>query len=76
MIHFIIFGIALILIILAIINAHIIINSKEDKYPRWLTLNWTVILILYMVFVTIGYVGYIIYPHIINFFETLKGLML
>jgi len=76
MIHFIIFGIALILIILAIINAYIIIKSKENQYPKCLTLNWTAIFIFYMAFVIIGYTGYIIYPYIINFFEILKGLLL
>jgi hypothetical protein len=76
MIHFIILGIAFIMFILAIINSFILMYDKEKQYPRWLTLNWTVILIFYMAIVLLGYIGYFLYPHVINFFEYLRGLQL
>lgn len=39
---------------MAIFTGFILARDQEKKYPRFISYNWTVIFIVYMVIVTIG----------------------
>lgn len=56
----IIIGIGIILLIIAIISGFILAFDKEKDYPRWLSLNWGVILILYVILSGLGYITYLL----------------
>lgn len=55
-----IIGIGIIMFLLTIISGLILAYDKENKYPRWLSINWAVLFIMYILLVGIGYIGYLI----------------
>lgn len=74
MLHSIILIVGLVILILAIISGFIVVYEKEDKFPRWMTINWPVIFIMYAALIGMGYFLYLVYPYIVLFFHWLKGL--
>jgi hypothetical protein len=61
MIKIIIIAIWIVLLILAIISGSIMAFDKEPKFPRWLSLNWGVILIIYTILTGLSYFTYLIF---------------
>jgi hypothetical protein len=76
MIHIVIFGIGFLMMIFSILSGFIVVYNKENKFPRWMTINWVAILMMYSVLVGLGYFGYLLYPHLVNILDWLKGLHL
>lgn len=74
MLHTIILIIGAIILLLAIIAGFIAAYDKEDSFPRWMSLNWPVIFILYAAIIGCGYLLYLVYPFIVQFLTWLRGL--
>jgi hypothetical protein len=51
-----IIGIGIIMFCFAVISGLILAYDKEDKYPRWLSINWPVLFIIYIFLVGLGYI--------------------
>lgn len=73
MIHAIVGIFTLVLLIMSIISGIIVVKRKEDKYPKYLTINWTFLLMLYMVVVGLCYFIYLMFPYVIKLLDILRG---
>jgi len=74
MVHLIVGLIGVVLIIMSIIAGIIAANDKEDKYPRWLSINWPFIFMMYMVIIGLCYFVYLFYPYLVMFSQYLKDI--
>jgi heme/copper-type cytochrome/quinol oxidase subunit 4 len=75
MIHLIVGGIGTILLLLSIIVSIIYYKNIENKFPRWMTINWLFIFMLYMVITGLCYFMYMVYPYFASFIHYLSKLL-
>lgn len=64
MIHLTILGIGILIVIFMSISWYIAAKNYEDKFPRWMSYNWTFIFLMYIVLVGFGYFTSMVIPYI------------